>query len=64
MKSRTHSTLARDYRGIVKLDGGYGGWRCPCCNPFSAETRKMKTKARRIMRHITKREWMESIEND
>ena len=22
-------SLKRDYLGIVKLDGGYGGWSCP-----------------------------------
>ena len=62
MKARTHSTLAKDYKGIPKVDSGYGGWRCPCCNPFSTEPRKMKVKARRIMRHVSKRVWMANVD--
>lgn len=63
MKSKTHSTLAKDYRGINKIETGYGGWRCPCCNPFSTEPRKMKVKARRIMRHVSERMWRMEIED-
>lgn len=43
-------SLKRDYLGIVKLDGGYGGWSCPCCNPYGCSPRKMKRKARRFVR--------------
>jgi hypothetical protein len=40
--------------GIKKLNAGPGGWHCPCCNPFHCHPRKMKAKARRMVRHINK----------
>jgi hypothetical protein len=55
-------SLKKDYLGINKIEDGYGGWKCPCCNPFSTEPRKMKHLARRIMRHVTKRRWKQEAE--
>jgi len=57
-------SLKKDYLGITKLDEGYGGWGCPCCNPFSMSPRKMKTRARRMMRHIQKQKWKKEVDQD
>jgi hypothetical protein len=55
-------SLKKDYLGINKIEEGYGGWKCRCCNPFSMEPRKMKPLARRIMRHVSKRNWKKEIQ--
>lgn len=34
----------------MKLRGGPGGWHCPCCNKYQTSARRMKTKARRLVR--------------
>ena len=46
--------LSKEYKGITKLNGGPGGWRCSCCNPYNCEPRKMKRKARRLVRRKMK----------
>lgn len=43
-------SLARHYDGHPKLNGGPGGWKCPCCNPFRCAPRRMKAKAHRFIR--------------
>lgn len=48
--------LKKDYKSKGKLNGGPGGWRCPCCNPYHTSPRKMKAKARRRLRRTTKGE--------
>ncbi len=48
--------------GIKKLNGGPGGWRCPCCNPMGCSPRKMKAKARRMTRHINKQNLRSEVE--
>lgn len=55
--------LKRDYLGISKLYEGYGGWRCPCCNPYGTSPRRMKVRARRLARHIAKRKWQAEAHN-
>ena len=46
--------LSKDYRGIAKLNGGPGGWRCPCCNPYRCAPCRMKAKAHRLARRVGK----------
>jgi hypothetical protein len=46
--------MKNEIKGIKKLNAGPGGWGCPCCNPFGCSPRKMKHKARRMIRHINK----------
>ncbi len=36
------------------VSDGYGGWHCPCCNPYGTTTRKMKKKAHRTVRRKEK----------
>jgi len=48
--------------GIKKLNGGPGGWHCPCCNPMGCSPRKMKAKARRMTRHINKQKLRSEVE--
>ncbi|MFA6132397.1 MAG: hypothetical protein WC869_00120 [Phycisphaerae bacterium] len=33
---------------------GPAGWKCQCCNPMGCHPRNMKTKARRMVRHVMK----------
>lgn len=47
-------SLKRDYKDKKKLDGGPGGWHCPCCNHYGCCARKMKPKARRLTRRTNK----------
>lgn len=44
--------LKRDYTksSVGKLDGGPGGWKCGCCNPYHCHPRNMKALARRRVR--------------
>jgi len=46
--------LKRDYTKstVGKLDGGPGGWKCRCCNPFNCHPRNMKALARRRVRRV------------
>jgi len=44
----------RDYREHKKLNGGPGGWRCTCCNPYRTEPRNMKARAHRLSRRVSK----------
>lgn len=46
--------MKKDYREHKKLQGGPGGWRCACCNPYGRSPRKMKANARRLVRRVTK----------
>ena len=46
--------LKKDYFDIHTLQSGPGGWGCTCCNPFDCSSRKMKPKARRIVRRVNK----------
>lgn len=46
----------------AKLHGGPGGWHCNCCNPFGCSTRKMKPKARRLYRRVTKIKFNKDVE--
>ena len=57
-------SLKKDYLGITKLGESYGGWDCPCCNPFRMSPRKMKARARRMMRHIQKRKWKNDVREE
>lgn len=59
---RKHGSLKKDYRNVAKLRDGPGGWYCTCCNPFNCSPRKMKIKARRIYRHVMKREILKEVE--
>lgn len=43
-------SLKKDYLSEPKLDGGPGGWHCPCCNKYRTCARKMKPLARRRVR--------------
>ena len=58
MTQKRNKSLKRDYRypSGHKLTDGYGSWHCPCCNPFGCSPRKMKKKARRIVRRMVKQE--------
>lgn len=47
-------SLKKDYRSVKKLNAGPGGWRCGCCNPMGCSPRKMKVRARRMLRHVSK----------
>lgn len=57
-------SLKKDYLGINKVQDGYAGWKCPCCNPFGMSPRKMKPRARRIMRHVSKRNWKKEAQEE
>ena len=47
-------SLKHDYLDTPKLNGGPGGWRCKCCNPYNCNPRLMKAKARRLVRRASK----------
>lgn len=47
-------SLKKDYIGTKKLCAGPAGWRCPCCNPFGCAPRRMKARARRMVRRAAK----------
>lgn len=47
-------SLKKDYKHVKKLNAGPGGWHCPCCNPMGCSSRKMKVRARRMLRRVTK----------
>lgn len=47
-------SLKKDYLDTPKLNGGPGGWRCACCNPYGCNPRLMKAKARRLIRRANK----------
>ena len=50
------NSLKKDYKRASggKLLDGYGGWHCPCCNPYNCSPRKMKPLARRRLRRTNK----------
>ena len=47
-------SLKKDYHKHNKLNGGPGGWHCPCCNNYGSSPRKMKPLARRLVRRVKK----------
>ncbi len=49
-------SLKKDYRKAHcgKVIDGFGGWHCPCCNPYGTNPRKMKPLARRRVRRTNK----------
>jgi hypothetical protein len=53
-------SLKRDYITHKKLDGGPGGWHCPCCNKYGTN-RKIKPKARRLVRRVNKQKPIENL---
>lgn len=46
--------MKKSYLGHKKLNGGPGGWSCPCCNNYGCSPRHMKARARRLVRRVTK----------
>lgn len=52
-------SLKKDYikAKCSKVSDNYGGWHCPCCNPYGCSVRKMKKLARRRVRRTTKIEF-------
>lgn len=49
-------SLKKNYRSSKKLNGGPGGWDCPCCNNYGCLARHMKARARRLVRRVAKQE--------
>ena len=49
-------SLKKDYvrSNCAKLAENYGGWDCPCCNPYGCSKRNMKKLARRRLRRVSK----------
>ena len=57
-------SLKHDYFGkSLKLDGGPGGWRCSCCNRYGCSPRKMKARARRLVRRVDKLALRQAADN-
>jgi ubiquitin C-terminal hydrolase len=46
-----------------KLNGGPGGWKCPCCNNYQCSPRKMKMKAHRVARRNNKQKMNIDLKN-
>ena len=56
-------SLKKTYLGIKKLDKGPGGWHCSCCNPYRCSVRKMKARARRLTRRISRHELINQLQS-
>jgi hypothetical protein len=46
----------KDYAECKKLGNSpsSAGWKCPCCNPYGKQPRKMKKEAHRLLRRVVK----------
>jgi len=51
----------KTYSCIKTLNGGPGGIRCKCCNPYKVKARRMKAVSRRMARRIAKRELASNV---